>query len=270
MLTKNMECIDKFAFHRDNQRDCILSLYPKKDEKSVFRGMVIPSLRHLGFILGYADLIRLSANAELLLAAKKVGGREFKKVLRAIFLEIDSIRFQFIEEMQRPEIKNSNMNQELFTKIISEKIEAPSKRQKEERIKKWLRILQQCELIKKEMNFIYLQEDNLEQARRDISWESKSDIFRTILFEEYSSISNMSAGIVDIADLRKRVALCIYEKEKEILTERQFDELLKQLPMTTDEYIISLGHPMGAEEKLFFYKDNYYRTLSITVLKKGE
>lgn len=191
-------------------------------------------------------------------------------VLRAIFLEIDNDKFQFIQEMERPEIKSSNVEQEPFIKIISERIEAPSKSQKEERIKKWLRLLQQCELIKKETNFIYLREENLEQARRDISWGLKSGIFKNILFEEYSSISSMTAGIVDIADLRGRVALCFYEKKKGIVTEKQFDELLRQLPMATDEYIISLGHSMGAEEKLFFYRDNYYRTLSITVLKKEE
>jgi hypothetical protein len=229
--------------------------------------MVIPSLRHLGFIVGYADLIRLSANAKLLLTAKKESCKEIKKVARAVFLEIDRDRFRFIEEIERAE--GTSLERHRFTRIISEKVEAGSEKQKEERIKKWLRLLQQCGLVKKETDPICLEGGNVMQAMKDINWRAKEDNFKKLLFEEYSSISNMTAGIVDIPDLRERVALSIYGKKKEVLTERQFDELLRQVPMITDEYIISLGHPMGAEEKLFLYKDNYYRTLSINVLKKG-
>ena len=50
-IARILACLNCFACHpfdRNKQRECILSLYPGKTEKSVFRGMVIPSLRRLG------------------------------------------------------------------------------------------------------------------------------------------------------------------------------------------------------------------------------
>ena len=73
---------------------------------------------------------------------------------------------------------------------------------------------------------------------------------------------------MDIVDLREYVALSFYRKENKILTESQFDNKLALLPLVTNDYVISLGHPMGAEEKLFAYKGDYYRTLSITLFDK--
>jgi len=100
MLIKSMDCIDRHAFYREAQRECILSLYPDKSEKSVFRGMVIPSLRHLGFMVGYDDLIRLSANGKLLLESEQQGNKEFDRVLRDVFLQIDKNKFKFIGEIK--------------------------------------------------------------------------------------------------------------------------------------------------------------------------
>ncbi len=268
MLIKSMDCIDKYAFNRESQRECILNLYPNKSEKSVFRGMVIPSLRQLGFIVGFSDLIRLSANGKLLLESSQRETEEFNRVSRAIFLEIDMLKFKFIEEIKRLMSGKNQVMQDHFVEVISKKIEAFSQKQKEERITRWLKILEQCSLIKKGKNTIYLLYQNLEQAEKNLIWKPKASSFKKFLFEGYSSLFNKTAGIVDIVDLREYVALSLYRKKKEVLTESRFDELLRSLPMVTDDYVISLGHPMGAEEKLFVYEGDYYRILSITFFKK--
>ena len=270
MLIKSMDCIDKHAYNREAQRECILSLYPNKSEKSVFRGMVIPSLRHLGFIVGYRDLIRLSANGKLLLESTQQSNKEFNRVLRAIFLEIDTLKFKFIEELKRLMSGNNQSTQDYFVEIISKKIDAFSQKQKEERIMRWFKILEQCGLAKRGNNNrnIHLLYQNLEQAENDLNWQAKSSLFKKFLFEGYLSLSGETAGIVDIADVREYVALSLYRERKKVLTEHRFDELLNSLPLVTDDYVISLGHPMGAEEKLFVYKGDYYRTLSITFFKE--
>ena len=78
-----------------------------------------------------------------------------------------------------------------------------------------------------------------------------------------------TAGIVDITDLRTSVASAMLVREQKIVTEGMFDNLLRSIPFTTEDYLISLGRPMGAEEKLFGYKGNHYRTISIEHLKGG-
>ena len=95
------------------------------------------------------------------------------------------------------------------------------------------------------------------------------EYFKKCLFEAYFGLRKETAGIVDIADLRENVAVKLLRENKIILTENQFDEMLRKIPFATDSYIISFGRPMGAEEKLFKYKDNYFRTLSIHFSKRG-
>ena len=70
-LFQVLDCFERFPFNRDSLRECVLQLYEDKEEKSIFRGMVIPSLRHMGLILGYDEDLRLSANGNLIVIAQK-------------------------------------------------------------------------------------------------------------------------------------------------------------------------------------------------------
>lgn len=264
-LIDAMECIDKYPYNRLKQRECILSLYLGKTEKSVFRGMVIPSLRDLGLIIGYGDNIRLSSNGKLIVEGKRKSIEEAYRIARAVFLEIDKKVFHFIEEIR----KNQNISKKYFIELLSYRIEASSKAQKMERIKRWLEILKGCELLKIINDSIRLEDKALEIAEMDLKVDPKRSFFKDTLFTEYKAFpSRETGGIVDIATLRERVALTYYKKHDMILTELQFDELLRELPLVTNNYIISFGQPMGAEEKLFFLKGNYYRTLSIIFFKE--
>lgn len=91
-----LRCIDDHPFNRDKQKDCILNLYPGKSEKSVFRGMIIPSLRHLGLILGYRGFIRVSANGKIITESKILSDELHQRVLRAVMYEIDQNKFKLI------------------------------------------------------------------------------------------------------------------------------------------------------------------------------
>jgi hypothetical protein len=264
-LVDAIECIDRYPFNREKQKECILNLYSEKTEKSVFRGMVIPSLRSLGLIIGYGAAIRLSGNGRLILEGRKHNKEEEYRIARTIFLEIDQNVFHLVEQLkQRP-----NISEERFIELVSTGIQAVSERQKKERVKRWLEILKGCELIRSIDRAITIHEENYKHARRDLEIEPKRPFFKSILFVEYKSLpSQETAGIIDIAALREHVALSYYRKHDMILTESQFDELLRSFPLVTDNYAISLGQPMGAEEKLFFFKGNYYRTLSITFFQR--
>ncbi|MBM3254630.1 MAG: hypothetical protein FJZ16_10275 [Candidatus Omnitrophica bacterium] len=102
--------------------------------------------------------------------------------------------------------------------------------------------------------------------------EEKIGRFKELFFDAYNLIfkKQENVPIVDIADIRQAVSQRFYEVQKLVLTEEQFDVLLRKIPFATDEYIISLGRAMGAEEKVFEYEKNYYRTLSIRFLNKEE
>lgn len=256
IILKTLECIGKNKLNRKKMRECILDQYPNKSEKSVFRGIAIPTLRHLGLIVGYAEYIRPSAQGRLLLKSK-YNDEMHQKVIKTVFLELDRELFGLIKTLKK--LNSENIP---FSQLESNK-ECP-----EEYKKRWLKILNDCELIKltggkrwKDINISL--RDGLYSVERNLDYTKKESIFINYLFNVYDRISAESAGIVDIDSLRGEVALEVLEGEGEIITEGQFDQLLRGTPLVTNDYIISLGRPMGAEEKLFELTGKYYRTLSI-------
>jgi len=272
-LIECLRCIDRFIYDREKQRDCVLKIYPNlKDkpvehrEKSIFRGMIIPSLRYLGLIIGFADFIKPSANGKIIIESQSIDNKLYERVLRAVIYEIDMLIFGFI-----PIINKSFLPKKEFIKRISDKIESISEKQKLERINKWLSILHQVKLIDLLPNAVSVIERNLRLTYRDIDIRLKNnEDFKRHFFESYSELAKDSAGVVDIRLIREAVSLKMLMKHKTILTERQFDELLKRIPFETNRYIISLGEPMGAEQKLFEYKGNYFRTLYIKFYKEAK
>ena len=269
-LKNCLKYIDTYSFNRDKQKEFILSLYPdKKDkdpehkEKSVFRGMVIPSLRHLGLIVGHGDLLRTSANGKLIIESELTNKNLHQRVLRAVIYEIDQNIFQFIDVLR----ENDSINIRNFLQLMN--INAPSEKQKKERISHWFSILKEVELINYNAKNIIFNEHKYNQILSDVDVNNKSmEDFKKYLFNVYFELSKKTAGIIDIADLRENVALKLLRENKIILTENQFDEMLRKIPFATDDYIISFGRPMGAEEKLFKRNGNYFRTLSIKFFRR--
>lgn len=262
-LKSCLKCIDRHPFNRDKQRECILDLYRGKSEKSVFRGMVIPSLRHLGLIVGYGDFLRVSANGKLITESESMGQNLHQCVLRAVIYEIDQDIFQFIDVFR----DNDSISIQNFLQLMD--INAPSEKQKKERISHWLSVLMHVELINYDAQNITLNKHKYNQTLSDVNTNYKNvGDFEKCLFDAYFELNKETAGIVDIVDLRENVAVNMLRYNKIILTENQFDEMLRKITFATDDYIISFGRPMGAEEKLFKYKGNYFRTLSIQLFKR--
>lgn len=262
-----LKCINKYPFNRDKQKECILNLYPGKSEKSVFRGMVIPSLRSLGLIVGYEGLIRLSANGKLIRESVNMKGDLHKRIIRTVVYEIDKQRFGLLETL----LKTKPTSKQQFLSLVSLTISAPNDKQKAERILHWISILEQSELLYiKNGEETSILKQNYKQVLLDAD-KNKKDVskFWKYFFKAYFEMGKGMADIVDIADLREKVSLKFLKNKKEILTEKQFDEMLRQIPFATDKYIISLGTPMGAEEKLFEYENKYFRTLGIRILREG-
>jgi hypothetical protein len=279
-LTKCIECIDKHCFNRNKQKDCVLQLYPNKKaksvdhlDKSIFRGMVIPSLRYLGLIVGYDKFIRASANGKLIIESQVINSELHQRVFRAVIFEVDKKIFNFIGFIG----SKPTLTLEEIINYFHDNTGDISYKQKKERIKKWLSILKQVELINtpsksiliNDEDKIYLNKKTLRQTVEDTNANFKnSDIFKKYFLNSYLGLSNKSAGVVDIIDLREVVSIKMLREEKMILTEAQFDGMLRETPFETETYLISFGKPMGAQEKLFQYKGSYFKTVFIKIRKK--
>lgn len=260
-----LNCIADHPFDRIKQRNCIMELYPGKTEKVVFRGMAIPSLRHLGFIIGRAGGLRVSANARIIVNSEGIGYELHRRSLRAVIYEVDKIKFGFIDILSE---KEPIILSEFIEKFMSF-LNMPYDRVKE-RVVRWLSILNQAGLINRATTQVSLSHQNHKQAVNDLDISNiDAKQFQSLLFDEYFKLGKKTAGIVDITDLRASVASMMLIMEQNIVTEGMFDNLLRSMPFATENYLISLGRPMGAEEKLFGYKGNYYRTISIEYLKGG-
>jgi hypothetical protein len=258
-----LKCIANHPFDRKSQRDCIMELYPGKTEKSVFRGMVIPSLRHLGLVVGYAGGLRVSANAKIIIDSENIEPDLHLRCLRAVMCEIDKTKFGFIDML----IEDTHISLANLTQTLVSSLHTPDTRARE-RIVSWLSILQQVGLVKSIAPELLLNEGNRKKAAQDLDISSlDSEEFRKTMFEEHVKLAKGTAGIVDITDLRTSVASAMLNKKHKIVTESMFDNLLRSMSLVTEDYLISFGRPMGAEEKLFRYKEDYYRTISIAYLK---
>jgi len=264
-LEECLKCIDKFAYNREKQRDCILELYPNTNnkslehrEKSIFRGMVIPSLRYLGLIIGFGDTIKPSADGKLIIESR-FNDELRERSWKAITYEIDKKIFNFL-----PMINQHRLSKNMLITTLSDKITGVSDKQKKERVKKWLSILRQAGLIECSKKII-INKKNYEQALLDINPDLKDfDKFCEYIINGYHILGKKSAGIVDIRNLREFVAIRYLKKCNEILTERQFDYLFRKFVSDIKEFHISLGKPMGADQKLFEYDNNFYKTVIIS------
>jgi hypothetical protein len=259
-IVGSLNCIDQFPQDRNNQRECILKLFPGRSEKSAFRGMIIPSLRQLGLILGHGSEIELSANGSLLLESAKIDNKTFSRVFRAILLEIDHETFRTFKQYQKNEFSNSKSSSE----EILNNIESISIKQSKERLNHWNKLLFESNLLIKNKNDFMVNENNLNETVRDLKIDNKVNYFLNTFFSEYRAIITDELGIVRISKLRQRVSRLILKDFNQILTERQFDNILAIIPHVTDDYILSFGEPMGSEEKLFKYRDRYFKTVSVT------
>jgi len=272
-IRNSIECIDKYAFNRNKQRDCVLKLYPHKEkslehrDKSIFRGMVLPSLRALGLITGRGQSIRVSANGKLIVESRNFDEEFQERVFRTVIYEIDKNVFKFLEHLSNfTSYKLGRFKDELCSKI-----EGPSEKQKRERISNWLFILKQVGLIFYDTRIAFIKASNFKQTLDDANARKIISLsFKKYFLAAYFKLAEESAGIVDILELREMVATKLLWGHKTILTENQFDENLRWIIPESDEYLISLGRPMGAGEKLFEYKGKYYKTILIRRHKREE
>ncbi len=267
-----LKCIDDHPYDRDGFREAVLKLYPGRSPKSVFRGMAIPTLRSLGFIVGYADVIRISANGALVHTARQESKSEGLRALRAVLLEMDDEIGILLYLENKPAIPIQALVDEWTPKVdisdprVAHKPEARN-RAARERIHDWVSFLAFAELLYTNGQNTRVDTSRLTQTRNDIDANTleKRECFDENFFKGYKRIVVEQSGVrtVEIERLRKELAIKVYNQSHLLITEKQFNVLLKELPKASDQYTITFGRSMGADEKLFFFQGQYYQTVSI-------
>ncbi|MDP2946770.1 MAG: hypothetical protein Q8N88_01520 [Nanoarchaeota archaeon] len=258
-----LNCFYTYPFNRILQKECILKIYNNKTEKSVFRGMIIPSLRIMGLIVGKDKEIRLSSNGMLIVESPQKILQE--RSYNAIIIELDNSKFNFLNIL----IKNKNMRYEdLHKELINSNL--GNEYNLDERIKSWLEMLEEINIISKDNNEISFNIEKYSSIKKDLDIEIKKDHFIKILMDSFIKIKNKEKyEMIDITELRKEVAMIYLNNYSMVLTENQFDLLLRKIPKITNSYIITFGQPIGSEEKLFEFKGNFYRTINIKNIGGG-
>lgn len=272
------ECIYDHPYDREGFQEAVLRLYGgNKSSKSVFRGMAIPTLRNLGLIIGYGDDIRASANGSLLHLARNEKRADGYRVLRALLVEIDKSIGVLAYLTSKPTISLSEFLQEWQSRVTTTKVRKSTgtkDRAAHERLVDWISFLSFSEILYKSHEYMRIDDVVLAKTEEDLdtSIKEKKEHFQSILFNSYKKAVFVQKGIgtVELDDLRRETSLAMYKKHKVILTERQFDNLLSDLPKTSDHYVITLGRSMGADEKLYLFQGKYYQTMFVRFLNKEE
>lgn len=256
-----LECVYSNPFNREGMKDAILKLYPDKEEKSVVRGMAIPTLRRLSLIIGYDDSIRLSANGTLVIEASHQSISEGLRALRVILVEIDMAGPMFLQEIR----KTNLVKRKIFEERMMLRIRAPNNNAARERIRDWIKYLLYCELLQERDGEIGLNIDVFNRTKKELDPIPKKKYFEKLFFGGYDKLvqRERKINLVNIEDLRTEVAKRAYKEYAILITGSVFDKLLQEMPLITRNYTISFGRSMGAEEKLFKLKDKYYQTVSV-------
>jgi|GEM_PF-1102485 len=261
-IVKCLMCFHKHPFNREMQKACILEVYGTKNDQSVFRGVTIQTLRKLELIIGRNDKLRLTLNAEIIVATEDELIKQ--RSIGAVFFEIDNEKYKVIQAIKKGATRTSDL---LLHFGLNSNL---SSKQLKERINSWLEILRDIDLIREGKDGSYtLNIQVINQAKADLQIdETKESQFVNILLKSFATVNRYGkSGMVDINEIRNKVGL-EYLKNNMILTKQQFDELLRKSQKITDQYIITFGQPMGSEEQLFDYRGKYYRTINIKPLKK--
>lgn len=270
-----LKCIHDNPYNRGGFEESVLALYNSEYSKSVFRGMAIPTLRNLGFILGFGDNIRISANGNLVYDVDTIVNREEGlRALRAILVEFDEKIGVLAFLLQKSAYHIEELMKELSQEIVIDDTRTSNKPQSQqraanERLRDWINFLGFSELLYNHGKNVLLDENHFNGAKQDLdtSVEVKQQLFDENLISCYRKIFVDQKGVstVEIEELRKEMAIRLYQS-REILTQNQFDKLFTEFPKVTETYIISLGRSMGADEKLFYFQGKYYQTLYIRFL----
>ena len=254
----------RFGGNREELRIHVLSMFNSDNEKSVFRGMYVPTMRSLGLTLGFGQEIYCSSNGRLLYEAYSKGPNEGARVLGKLLIEIDEANYGIIDFLK----DNSPVDRKVIVEFIrSEDLSLGliplSDAIVTERVRRFMKYFTESRVVEAQDSHYILSKVEYQRAKADTGVISTSE-FWDILFSCYNSTKEKKAGFpsVPVHDLRNEVSKQLYEKGI-ALTEKEFDSLVAQVSRTQSQYLIKFSRPMWESEKLLRIGDEVYSGIAI-------
>lgn len=263
-ICQAVQILYHYGENRNELREHVLSMFNSTDQKSVFRGMYVPTMRALGLTLGFGQEIRCSSNGRLLFEAYSKRNDEGKRVLGKLLVEIDERNHAIVYFLrERLVTEHKSIVEFITSKDISFGLTPLSSKVISERARKFLRYLAEGQVVKQHDSQYALDEAGYQQAKADTD-VVKVPEFWNILLSCYNSIKQMSVGFpsVPIYQLRDEVSKQFYQRGI-ALTEQEFDLLIARLPRIQSDYIIKFSRPMMESEKLLHLGGEVYSGMAI-------
>lgn len=241
------------AFDRDGFRDAIMQLFPPgRGEKSVFRGMVVPTLRALGLLIGFEREIALSSNGVVVYLGLE-RRPEDKGPLAVVLAELE--RARGLDEVWPVGPLSSKRAQELLEQAERE---MPGKvGDVGMRVRSWIAHLEFAGVVVRTRDGQLIRVGLRPRA-------IASSKFRDALVDSYRRLTPRVVGeaLVTIEDLRCMLAEIAYRETGAVVTQERFDRMLAHL-VNNRRLDIRLHRAMGADQGLFIRQGIPYRSLSL-------
>ncbi|TRZ96955.1 MAG: hypothetical protein D4R82_00165 [Dehalococcoidia bacterium] len=259
-----MQILYHYGENRSELREHVLAMFNSTDEKSVFRGMYVPTMRALGLTMGFGQEIRCSSNGRLLFEAYSKSNNEGKRVLGKLLVEIDEDNYNIVGFLKNRFVTEYKSIVEFITQTdVSLGLIPLSDTVANERIRKFMRYLIEGRIVKQGNSQYVLDEAGYQQTEVDTDVIKVSE-FWNVLFTCYNSIKEMKAGFpsVPVYQLRNEVSKQFYQRGI-ALTEKEFDSLINGLQLIQSDYIIKFSRPMMESEKLLHLGGEVYSGMAI-------
>lgn len=266
-ICEAVQILYHYGENRNELREHILSMFDSTDEKSVFRGMYVPTMRALGLTLGFGQEIRCSSNGRLLFEAYSKSNDEGKRILGKMLVEIDEDNYNIVDFLKnRLVTEHKSIVKFITSKDASLGLTPLSDTVANERVRKFMRYLTEGRVVK-QADSQYALDEGYQQTKVDTD-VIKVPEFWDILLSCYNIIEEMKAGFpsVPIYQLRNEVSKQFYQRGI-ALTEREFDSLIARLPRIQSDYILKFSRPMMESEKLLHLGGEVYSGMAI--FKRG-
>lgn len=276
-----VEIVHRWAGNRKTMDDAIVNYLRDvsgASRRNLIRAYAVPTLSNLGLVEGRGENLCCSPDGESLVNAAQqgfdVGLRRFGYLLHALDSEKGLQVLSELADMQADEkpVSTDALATRLWTKYHSQLTgQGLTPTMLTDRLAKWLAYLEYARFIDLRDANIMLNPAQIEASLAANKVEVRDELFRRLLFDGYEELKSHAMGsvYVPIPDLRRYVAEHLLEQGTPI-SEAQFDDLLRQQPRVTKEYVILLSPPGHRSNRGIWIGKDYFYYLSIHPMRRDK
>jgi hypothetical protein len=257
-----LRTLQEHEYDRDGFREAILELFKEKSEKSVFRGMAIPTLRTLGLLVGFEREMHLSGDGALVMTADSLDEPRNNRAMQRVLAYIE--RKRGLDSTWRRAVVSTACALSWFTDV-----EARPSSDFPSRVRRWLGYLTFFRLIEPRETGYVPNRRLRSQLTHPIPRGARLKHVVADLYETYCRMARGGVGepVVGIEPLHREFAIGRLRHHGELLLRVDFDALLERI-VSRNCLDVHLHRSMGAEQGLFFFRGQYYQAMSVAGIRR--